>query len=175
MNQVMTGNEDFGCFRELLNEVSAQVVAFNKDYEIKWANQKAKDYLNYGNELKEKNCRQLFFENNFSTKESEFKECPFEEIFEDDKKITEELTNNQGETWEIQWFSSEKDDKGYRSGLSPPGSASRERPFGRGSNRQKHSRNYLWERPPPFPRELFSAGATKHTNSKRIGRGSGPD
>ena len=107
----MVDNEELGCFRELLNEVSAQVVAFNKDYEIKWANQKAKDYLNYGNELKEKNCRQLFFENNFSTKESEFKECPFEEIFEDDKKITEELTNNQGETWEIQWFSSEKDDK----------------------------------------------------------------
>ncbi|HKL75030.1 MAG TPA: EAL domain-containing protein [Halanaerobiales bacterium] len=107
----MKGNEEQGCFRELLNEVSAQVVAFNKNYEIKWANQKAKDYLNYGKELKDKNCRQLFFENDFSIKESEIEECPFEEIFQKNKKITEELTNNQGETWEIQWFSSEKDDK----------------------------------------------------------------
>jgi len=107
----MLDNEELGCFRELLNEVSAQVVAFNKDYEIKWANKKAKDYLNYGNELINKNCRQLFIENNFSIKDTEISECHFKNVFQNDKKIIKELTNNQGEIWEIQLFSSKKDDK----------------------------------------------------------------
>mgnify|MGYP000621432901 CR=1 FL=1 len=107
----MVSNEDLGCFKELLNEVSAQVVAFNKDYKIKWANQKAKDFLNAGNELKDKNCRHIFYNNNFGSKGSEFDICPFKEIFKKDNKIIEEMTNNKNETWKIQWFSSKKDDK----------------------------------------------------------------
>lgn len=104
----MVVNNKQGCFKELLNEFTAQVIAFNKDYKIKWANQKAKDFFNSGAKLKDKNCRQIFYDLN---KDLDYELCPFEEIFKNNRKITKEITNNRGETWKIQWFSSKEADK----------------------------------------------------------------
>ena len=107
----MAINDKVGCFKELLNELSAQVIAFDKNYKIKWSNRKAKNFFDSGNDLKDKNCRQIFYKNKFMNNDSKFEICPFEEIFKKDRKITREITNYDGETWEVKWFSTNRNNK----------------------------------------------------------------
>ena len=104
----MAVNQELKYCKELLNELSAQIIAFNKNYKIKWANQKARNFFNSGEELIGQNCRKVFAEKNFGTKDLESNISPFAQIFQNHQKITKELSNDVGETWEIQWFSSKK-------------------------------------------------------------------